>query len=119
MIHQRGPTLDLALANAAEGLHILLLRGLDGDEPCARPADGFAKARGIIGVVFLELHIRPDKLETHEIRRIAKLSQLTDPAVAPPEASRPMRQGGHCAINGRTRLRGKRKCASDGGLHAG
>ena len=30
----------------------MLLRGLDGDEPRARPADGFANARGILGVVF-------------------------------------------------------------------
>jgi len=82
LIDHRGPGLHLALANAVEGLHILLLHGLDGDKPHLRPANGFANARGSIGVIFLALDVRPDKLGTQELHRVAERGQLAGPVMA-------------------------------------
>ena len=83
-----------------QSLDTLLLDGLQGGKPHLRPAGSFADARGIIHIIFLALHIGPDKLGTHELRRVAKLGKLAGPVLGPSrgfhanEAGRQLRHKG-------------------------
>jgi hypothetical protein len=50
---------------------------------------GLADALGIIGIVFLVLHVWPDKLRAHQLDGMSLLRQLARPMMGPPGGFEP------------------------------